>query len=423
LGHVDTLDMGLSAMMTITLCGLLLAQRDGATATEQRNWMLVCWGGMALAVLSKGLIGIVLPGAVLVVYSLMSRDWALWKRLHFGKGLLLFFAVSAPWFVLVSLRNPEFLRFFFIHEHFQRFISKVHHREGPWYYFIPILLLGITPWLALLPQALALPFKEKRGGFQPAKMLFAWCAFIFFFFSISGSKLPSYILPIFPALALLVALQLKSASKRAIVISAVLLAVAGAVGLAFFGKVPGMASNSFERPLYEAYAPWVAGGAALALIGGVAAIVLTRARREWSVVVLAMSAFISGQVLMLGHEPLGRYKAGLDHVAKMSAELTPDTPIFAVNIYEQSIPFYLRRTLTLVAYADEMQFGVDQEPQLWIPKRENFVRRWEEMRAAGKKALAIIHPDAFAELQKEGVPMRVISRDPRRVIVANDIKQ
>ena len=126
---------------------------------------------------------------------------------------------------------------------------------------------------------------------------------------------------------------------------------------------------------------------------------------------------------MLGHEPLGRYKAGLDHVARMAAELTPDTPIFAVNIYEQSIPFYLRHTLTLVAYADEMQFGVDQEPQLWIPKREDFVHRWNELRTEGKKALAIVHPDAYAELQKEGVPMRVISRDPRRVIVANDIKQ
>jgi hypothetical protein len=207
------------------------------------------------------------------------------------------------------------------------------------------------------------------------------------------------------------------------VISAALLAIAGAVGLAYLGKVPGMASNSFERPLYEAYVPWVAAGAGLALLGGVAAVILARARREWSVVVLATSAFIAGQVLMLGHEPLGRYKAGLDHVAKMAAELTPDTPIFAVNIYEQSIPFYLRRTLTLVAYADEMQFGVDQEPQLWIPKREDFVHRWNELRAEGKKALAIVHPDAYAELQKEGVPMRVISRDPRRVIVANDIKQ
>ena len=423
LSHVNTLDMGLSAMMTLALCSLLLAQRKNSTAAEQRNWMLACWAGMALAVLSKGLIGIVLPGAALVLYTLISRDWAIWKRLHLTAGLLLFFVIAAPWFILVSLKNPEFPHFFFIHEHFQRFVSKVHHREGPWHYFIPILLLGIMPWLPLLPQSLAGALREERRDFQPSKMLLIWCAFIFFFFSVSGSKLPSYILPIFPALALLIALQLRHTSGRMLAVTAGLLAVVGAIGLAYVGKVPHLGKNPFEHPLYQAYAPWVAAGAATALIGGIAAFILARTRRECSLAVLGLSTFISGQLLMLGHEPLGRYKAGLDHVPKIAAELAPDTPLYAVNIYEQSIPFYLGHTLTLVAFADEMQFGVDQEPQLWIPTREEFVRRWNEAHATGKKALAIMHPDAFADLQEGGLPMRVIARDPRRVIVTNDIKQ
>ena len=133
MGHINTLDMGLSGMMTIALCALLMAQRDGASRESQRNWMLLCWAGMALAVLSKGLIGIVLPGAVLVLYTVFARDWAIWKRLHLVKGLILFFAICTPWFVAVSLRNPEFPQFFFIHEHFQRFTSKIHSRTGPWY--------------------------------------------------------------------------------------------------------------------------------------------------------------------------------------------------------------------------------------------------------------------------------------------------
>src|ERR1039457_912912 len=81
-GHVNSLDMGLAGMMTLALCGFLLAQRDDATQRGRRNWMLACWAGMALAVLSKGLIGVVLPGAVLVLYTALSRDWAIWKRLH-----------------------------------------------------------------------------------------------------------------------------------------------------------------------------------------------------------------------------------------------------------------------------------------------------------------------------------------------------
>src|ERR1035437_6165332 len=116
--HVNTLDMGVSGMMALALCGLLLGQRNDATPRERRNWMLACWAGMGLAVLSKGLIGLVLPGAVLVLYTIFSRDWAIWKRLHPGPGLLVFLAITTPWFVLVSLRNPEFPHFFFLYEHF-----------------------------------------------------------------------------------------------------------------------------------------------------------------------------------------------------------------------------------------------------------------------------------------------------------------
>jgi len=422
LGHVNTLDMGLAGMMTLTLCALLLSQRTGASAREQRNWMLACWAGMALAVLSKGLIGVVLPGAVLVLYTLFSRDWSIWKRLHFGAGLLLFFMISAPWFILISLKNPEFPRFFFIHEHFQRFTSKVHHRYGPWYYFIPLLVIGIVPWLGLLPQSLWNARREPGQGFQPRKMLLIWAGFIFVFFSISDSKLPSYILPIFPALALLIACQLESVKHKALAASGALLAVAGIAGLAFANRIPALAHGAYEVPLYQSYVPWVLAGAALAAAGGISATLLARRQRELAIVVLAASGFLSTQILMLGHEPLGRYKAGLDHVPAIAAELTPQTPIYSVKIYEQSLPFYLRHTTILVEYADEMEFGVKQEPQLWLPTLDAFIAVWNDAHAHGKKAIAILQPDVYPELQKRGLPMHVIAQDPRRIIVTDDIK-
>ena len=109
--------------------------------------------GCALAVLSKGLVGIVLPGAVVVLYMLVRRDFSILRRLHLFSGGLLFLAISAPWFIAVSIANPEFPHFFFIHEHFQRYTTTVHQRYQPWYYFIPILLLGILPWLLTLFDA------------------------------------------------------------------------------------------------------------------------------------------------------------------------------------------------------------------------------------------------------------------------------
>jgi 4-amino-4-deoxy-L-arabinose transferase-like glycosyltransferase len=426
LGHINTLDMGLAGMMTLALCGLLLGQRNDANAHERRNWMLVCWAGMALAVMSKGLIGVVLPGAVLVLYTLLSRNWAIWKRLHAGLGVLVFFAITAPWFVLVSMKNPEFAHFFFIHEHLQRFTSKVHNRAGPWYYFIPILLLGIFPWLGILAQSLwngRRDGPQEAQGFQPKKMLLIWSVFIFVFFSISGSKLPSYILPVFPALALLIACHLEKASHKAIYLSAGLLALVSAIGLAFVSRVPQLAGNAYELPLYQSYTYWVSAAAIVALAGSLLAIGLARRQREWSILVLAGTGFFGGQMMILGHEPLGRYAAGTLHVPAIQAELTPQTPLYVVGRYEQALPFYLGRTMTMVEHADELEFGLQHEPHLWIPSYDAFVTKWTADHAAGKKDVAIINPNIFDRFQKIGVPMRVISQDPRRVIVTNDLRK
>jgi len=419
LGHLNTLDMGLAGMMTLSLCGLLIAQRNDATSSERRNWMLACWAGMALAVLSKGLIGIVLPGAVLVIYTVLARDWAIWRRLHLVAGLLVFFAITVPWFVLVSLRNPEFAHFFFIHEHLQRFTSKVHHRAGPIYYFIPILALGLMPWLGTLPQALWNARRESAAGFQPRILLAIWAVFIFVFFSVSGSKLPSYILPIFPALALLIACQLEQAGRRSVIICASMLALFAAAGLALLPKVTAMAGNAYEAPLYRDYTWWVGVTAALGLAGCLVAIWQARRSAQAGMLLLAITGFMASQILMLGHDPMGRYAAGVHHLPALQAELTPETKLYVVGRYEQALPFYLRRTMTMVQHADELEFGLQQQPELWIPTREEFMRVWIQHHASGTAAVAILSRDAYDQFVKAGLPMRVIGNDPRRVIISS----
>ncbi|KAF3999402.1 glycosyltransferase family 39 protein [Glaciimonas immobilis] len=421
LGHINTLDMGLAGMMTLSLCGLLLAQRSETTTLQQRNWMLVCWAGMALAVLSKGLIGLLLPGAVLILYTLFSRDWSIWKRLHLLKGLVLFFVITTPWFVLITLKNPEFPQFFFIHEQFQRFTSKIHHRYGPPYYFVPILLLGIIPWLGVLFQSLWNGAHERSAssGFQPKKLLLVWTLFIFVFFSISDSKLPSYILPIFPSLALLIACHLDNASNKAINASALLLLIPGAIGVALAWKIPALAKDAFSQPLMAAHVPWVFAASVIACIGAIAALLLSRRQKEWAIVALAASGFVGGQLLMYGHDPQGRYSAGVNLVPAIQAELTPETPLYVVGKYEQALPFYLRRTMIMVQHMDELEFGLTQEPQLWIPTLNAFAIKWTADHAAGKKDVAIIRPENYLELKERGLPMRVIAQDPRRVVVTN----
>src|ERR1700761_415940 len=180
MGHFNTLDMGLSFWMELTLCALLLAQRPRLATRDQRLWMWVVWASMALAVLSKGLVGLILPGAVLVLYTLVARDWALWKRLYLVSGLIVFFAVVAPWFILVQQRNPEFFNFFFIVQQFRRYLTPEQNRPGAFYYFVPVLLVGFLPWLSVSVQSMRRALKTPRqaNGFAPVILLLVWTVFI-----------------------------------------------------------------------------------------------------------------------------------------------------------------------------------------------------------------------------------------------------
>ena len=421
-GQINSLDMGLSSMMTVTLASLLIAQRDDASASERRNWMLVCWAGMALAVLAKGLIGLVLPGAVLILYSLFARDWRIWTRLHLVKGMLVFFAIAAPWFMLVAMRNPEQPYFFFVHEHFQRFLMKGHKREGAWYYFVLLLIPGIMPWLGVLPQSLAAACKRQAGAFQPRLMLLVWAVFIFLFFSYSTSKLPGYIVPVFPALALLTAVFLETASHRQRMLAAGMLALLGLVVLVGVPVTLAAIRARDEAHLaaLQGYQPWVMTAGALALAGGVLALLHERAlRRDMTILTIAVAGFLATHSILAGSELYGQNRAGTDLLPQIRAELKPGTKLYSVSIYEQSLTYYLQRPVTLVAYTDEFAFGLQQQPELSIPKIETFITQWTNDAAAGVHSLAIISLDRYEDLKHRGVPMRVVAEDARRMIIAN----
>jgi len=422
--QANSLDMGLSGMMTIALCALLLAQREGASSIAQRNWMLACWAGMALAVLSKGLIGVVLPGGVLVLYTLVARDWGIWKRLHLAKGLLLFFAITAPWFVLVGLKNPEQPHFFFIHEHVERFLLKEHRREGAWWYFLPYVLGGSLPWLGVLAQSLVQGARrgQDTGSFRPGLLLLAWVGFILLFFSASSSKLPGYIVPVFPALALLLGHYLDIGPRRCRMVAAGLAALLGAGLLVLVPFMERFARRPGEDAVYAAYQPWVLAAGLVLLIGGLLALLYARQLvRDLSVLVLAVSGFAATQLMLAGFEPVGRARAGLDLLPAMQAAgaLDPATNVYSVGTYEQSLVFYLGRTVTLVAFEDEFAFGLKQQPQLWIPDMAEFVRRWRSDTAAGRRSVAIIRPEFVPALQRDGVPLRLLASDTRRALIAS----
>ncbi len=112
-----------------------------------------------------------------------------------------------PWLILIQRRLPQFFQFFFIREHLLRFLTKIEDRYHPWWWFIPILLAGVLPWLLPALRSLGAAWRDRdsQTGFNLRRFAWVWCVVIFVFFSASHSKLLPYILPMFPALALLMA--------------------------------------------------------------------------------------------------------------------------------------------------------------------------------------------------------------------------
>ncbi|AQV98073.1 4-amino-4-deoxy-L-arabinose transferase [Cupriavidus necator] len=422
-GHFNSLDMTLSGAMACVLAFMLLAQHPEATRAERRNWMLACWAAMGVAVLVKGLVGLALPGLVLVVYTLVTRDFGLWRRLHLLGGIVVMLLVTVPWFWLTSERNPEFLRFFFIHEHWQRYTSNVHHREGSVWYFVPLLLAGFLPWLGLAPQMWQ-AVRERAGvargtsprPFQPALLAALWAVAIFAFFSLSASKLPGYIVPIFPALALLAGVALDTATERAWRWQVNAMIVLGVIGLLACPFVGMMDKPSTPNAVYREFALWLGIAFAVMLAGALLARHLLRTRGVFpSVVAYALAMFLCCTMALRAHEAMGRPSSGADLVPAINAVLTADTPLYSVRLLDHTLPFYLRRTTILVEHPDELEFGVGQEPQKWIPTVEGFIARWQD----GQRAVAIMAPETYAALTARGVPMHKIAGDRRRVAVAN----
>ena len=416
--HFNSLDIGVSAALAAVLACCLIAQQPQARVETRRRWMLGCWAAMGVAVLSKGLIGIVLPGLVLVVYTLWSRDWAIWLRMHLASGMAVFALVTVPWFALIAARNPEFAHFFFIHEHFERYTSTVHQRHEPWWFFIPLLLAGFLPWSGLWWGLVRRIREAPRtvSRFQPERMLATWVMAIFAFFSASGSKLPGYLLPVMPALAVLGALALDRLAERRFARHLWVAVMFGLLIAAATPLVARLGSAITPTELFQAYARWLALAAAVGVAGTLIAIVLERRRlRPEAIGVYAMGWLFATTIAIVGHDSVGRSASGADLVPAVRAVLAPDMPLYGVRRLDHTLPFYLGHRLTMVEYPDELAFGTQQEPQAWIPTLALFADRWQH----GPRALAIMAPITFNELRDQGLPMVELARDTRRVVVAN----
>ena len=422
MSEVVTLDMGVTFWLTLAVSSLLISQHS-SVEFSRRRWLWLAWTGMAAAVLSKGLIGIVFPAAAVFLYCIFQRNFRLLWKLEWVVGPLVFLAITVPWFALVSHQNPEFPQFFFIHEHVERFLSTVHRREQPWWFFFPILLAGFLPWAIALIPAFVQGWRRSphlcresgaSGTFAPHKFVLIYSIFILLFFSKSGSKLAGYILPMFPVLALVISTYIRAAEPKRLawlVLPVLPLALLGAYAA---WLAPDGREDQFSRQLYTDMSVWVIGAALSIATAAMMSFGLLRAQRKWlGVVMLSVGTIIGMELIERGYEKLSPLQSSFALAETIKPYVKPDTRLYSVGNYEQSLPFYLKRTLTLVDYVDEFEMGQNSEPEKWIAKLTDFPTAWN----APGAAIAIIPPGDVDKIRALGIDFDVIHTDPRRAAI------
>ncbi len=382
MSRVANLDMILSALIACALLSFLVGTRE-APGPRRRLAMWTFYIFSALAVLEKGLIGIVIPALVIGTWVALLNDWKIIRTIYLPTGSVLFLAIAAPWHILVGWINPEFFQFYFVHEHFQRFLYGDGTFERPWS-FMPVLLIGLFPWTMFLVQALRYNLSKAwrpRHGYREALFLALWAGWVFVFFSLSSSKVIPYILPMFPPLAILLGRYFsaswttpKMAGFRAgcwlLLVSILLLLALGLKGpqhyLERYSNWP-----SLEVPADETTIPstalrlypdlarmkpyWIAQW--LILFCGALATLFLDGRRGFRAAFAILGATEALFLVVLNSSlPLMDQRRSVKDLAlAVKSQLQPHDEVASYRAYYQDLPVYLQRPIVQVGWVEPFE--------------------------------------------------------------------
>jgi 4-amino-4-deoxy-L-arabinose transferase-like glycosyltransferase len=414
LGHLLTLDMSLTFYLTLSLTGFLFAQPIRDQPRHARAWMLLAWVAAALGVMTKGIVAAAIPAAVLAVYTLWTRDFSVWRRVQLPRGLALFALIAAPWHFLVARRDGDFLKFYFVHEHLARYLTPIAQRVEPWWFFVAVFVAGTAPFTYSALRVLALGWRRTgSSGFDARLFLWIWVLFIGVFFSLSDSKLMPYILPVMPAVALLIAVSEPRALKLDYLITAAVTLLIGlGLGIAYF-RFPQLLSGSQRGAFFLPLAKACAKVGALLIVSG--AFVLVQGARDATRAGVFLGTGWCLAWIWIGVEAaaIGPVYSGLD-LARSVPDADRGAPIYSVATYDQSVDFYLARSVTLVRFRGELDYGLNKNPALAIPDLAQFERRWVN----DSQAFAVMEPSMYDQLLSDGLPLRIVGRTAGRIMAA-----
>jgi 4-amino-4-deoxy-L-arabinose transferase-like glycosyltransferase len=400
LARVVTLDMMVSIWLTLSLFSFIL----GVYVSRHYYYFLYVFA--ALALLTKGLIGIILPGGVIFLWLCLTQNWKILKECRLITGTLLFLLIALPWHILVQLKNPEFFNFYFIDQQFTRYLTLEAHRYGPVWFYLPLLVLGVFPWTGFLYGAI------KNFKFTETKTLYFVIAvlFILVFFSLSKSKLVPYILPCFPFLAIVLAKHLEDFPGIGFVTTACI-CLALIIGL--FITVTPHISMQFEALQHWTYIVMDI----LFLNALIVPLLFFRKGFFLAFVVQVIFSifFLFSAFAGVPYVYMGSVKS---MALQLKSTLQPGDRVATYDYYYHDLPFYLQKEVTIVGWKGELEFGSNypHNPDRMM-NEDQFWKIWE----SPQKVYLMVPKDYFRDLQKRLPEKKFIpfSEEKNDVLVVN----
>jgi 4-amino-4-deoxy-L-arabinose transferase-like glycosyltransferase len=325
----------------------------------------------AFATLTKGLIGFVLPGFVIFMWILCLNEWRSLKSYYLVRGTLLFLLIAAPWHILMQIKHPEFFHYYFVEQHLLRYLTDYADRSQPAWFLTVAVLIGFFPWCWFLITA---PFSCTKGCFskttiaslwQKRKMhketifVILWPLLIFLFFNASDSLLLSYALPIMPPLAVLTAYYLNLFWKKGYITA---LNVAF-IGIFVTGLGGSIAALSMVEPLETSVRSSNYWYASMGLLGiGMLFTLFFYCKKglKAGLITLFTATSLTLISINLSYDTLDN-RPIKSLALQLKPLLAPDTLVIAYREYYQDLPVYLNRTVQLVDYRGELDFGIDHQ--------------------------------------------------------------
>lgn len=426
MSHMVSLDLPVTVFLSASLCSFLLACLSSASkvahdATRPRNgygYLYFSAIMAACAVLTKGLMGLVLPALVIGIWMIFFNQWRLLIKLPLLSAFILFLLIAAPWHILVNHANPEFFHFYFIEQHFLRYTNpEIGHYQPAWF-FIPTLMAGFFPWIVFLPQTLVGSLPQRKSDWQTyqAEIFFLiWAIAIFMFFSFSKSKLIPYILPVIPPLAILtgryLSLGLDATRKLGIRTGILCLTIlAFIIGFYLWHLAIPLASPTYAMLLLRL-------SVMLLIAGCLSASLLTWLfpRQALTVVLISSALFL---IVSHGAVQYIDTRSVLSLTQALKPLLKPSDEVITYNQYYQDLPFYLERRITILNWQNELEFGMrHQNTHDWMINTDQFMHKWKSKQRMFA-IMSIPEYKLFHQRYPE-VTLVLIAQTVNNVLVAN----